>query len=74
MAGDRSERRSNRLAAGSTGSSMQEAGLKDPTPLKRKINEAERQRNERDGGPSWDHRNGALIRSRGEVAASHRFR
>ena len=29
---------------------MQEAGLKDPTPLERKINEAERQRNERDGG------------------------
>ena len=48
MAGDRSERRSNRLAAGS---SMQEAGLKDPTPLKRKIDEAEQQRNERYEGP-----------------------
>ena len=50
MAGDRSERRSNRLAAGSTGSLMQEAGLKDPTPLKRMIDEAEGQRNERHGG------------------------
>lgn len=45
MAGDCSERRSNRLAAGSTGSSMQEAGLKDPTPLNRVISEAEGQRN-----------------------------